>query len=401
MLGDVKKLEKRSKTPLLDELEKGPWPSFVTEMKRMTPTKPYAQAILEQAEASYRDKRTHWKHGGIVGVKPYGAGVIGRYSDLPDMKTPDVHTFRIIQPAGWFYRTEKLRKLCDIWEKYGSGFTNFHGSTGDIILLGARTNDLQPCFDEMLEAGFDLGGSGGDIRTLSCCAGPALCEYSCFDTLDVYHTLSMEFQNEIHRPRYPYKFKFKIAGCPNDCVAAIARSDLAIVGTWRDPLAIDQKMVKDYEKDGTDVGDICKNCPTAAISWNGKKFEENPKECVRCMYCLNAMPGAVRPGMERGATLLLGAKATILNSAFLGWVLVPFIKLEKPYTNLITLARKILNWFDENAKTRERTGEAIYRLGMRNFLDAVGLPAVPQMVYRPRANPYYFWKPEELMQGGK
>jgi sulfite reductase alpha subunit len=383
-----------SETPLLDELEKGPWPSFVKEMKRMA--KPYANAILKQAERSYKDKRTHWKHGGIVGVKGYGAGVIGRYSDLPEMETPDVHTLRVVQPAAWFYKTEYLRKLCDIWEKYGSGFTNFHGSTGDIILLGARSDDLQPCFNELSDAGFDLGGSGGDVRSLSCCTGPALCEWSCFDTMDLYHELTKEFQDEIHRPRYPYKFKFKISGCPNDCVAAIARSDLAIVGTWRDPLRIDQKMVRDYQKEGTKVGDICGRCPTNAIAWNGKKLEEKPRECVRCMYCLNSMPGAVLPGRETGATLLLGGKATILNSAFLGWVLVPFIKVEKPYTELKTLFRKILDWFDENAKTRERTGEVVYRLGMSKFLHDIGLPPLPQMVSRPRANPYYFWKPEEL-----
>ena len=385
-----------SETPILDELEKGPWPSFVKEMKRMAATKPYAKAILKQAEKSYSDRRTHWKHGGIVGVKGYGGGVIGRYSDLPETEARDVHTFRVVQPAGWFYRTETLRKLCDIWEKYGSGFTNFHGSTGDIILLGARTNDLQPCFDELSEAGFDLGGSGSDIRSLSCCTGPALCEWSCFDTLDLYQELNMEFQDEIHRPRYPYKFKFKISGCPNDCVAAIARSDLAIVGTWRDPLQIDQEMVGEYKNDGTDVNDVCRKCPTMAITWDGKKLEEKPRECVRCMHCLNSMPGAVMPGKERGATLLLGAKATILRSAFLGWVLVPFIKVEKPYTELKTLFRTILDWFDENAKPRERIGEAVYRVGMREFLEAVGLPPVPQMIYRPRANPYYFWKPEEL-----
>jgi sulfite reductase alpha subunit len=33
---------------------------------------------------------------------------------------------------------------------------------------------------------------------------------------------------------------------------------------------------------------------------------------------------------------------------------------------------------------------------MRAFLKAVDLPAVPQMIRVPRANPYYFWDPEEV-----
>ena len=71
-------------TPLLDQLESGPWPSFVTDLKRMAQKKDECWDILGQVELSYKDKITHWKHGGIVGVFGYGGGVIGRYSDVPD-----------------------------------------------------------------------------------------------------------------------------------------------------------------------------------------------------------------------------------------------------------------------------------------------------------------------------
>jgi len=49
--------------------------------------------------------------------------VIGRYSDVPD-KFPNIahfHTMRVNQPAGWFYTSEAIRTLCDIWERHGSG----------------------------------------------------------------------------------------------------------------------------------------------------------------------------------------------------------------------------------------------------------------------------------------
>ena len=72
------------KTPLLDELENGPWPSFVKEIKRAAEKNEMSKDLLGQLERSYEEKIGHWKHGGIVGVKGYGGGVIGRYSDLPD-----------------------------------------------------------------------------------------------------------------------------------------------------------------------------------------------------------------------------------------------------------------------------------------------------------------------------
>jgi len=386
-----------SDTPLIDELENGPWPSYVKEIKRAAKKNAASKDLLRVQEQSFTDKITHWKHGGIVGVTGYGSGVIGRYIDTPD-KFPNVemfHTMRINHPSGWFYTTDALRKVCDIWEKHGSGLTNMHGSTGDIILLGTTTPNLQPCFDDLVEAGFDLGGSGSALRTPSACVGPARCEYSCIDTLDICNNLTQEFQDEMHRPRWPYKFKIKISGCPNDGVAAIARADLTIIGTWHDSLRIDQNEVSKYVKNGFDIKTIViDKCPTRALSWDEKKLELILKvdDCVRCMHCINKMPKALRPGLERGATLLIGGKAPIIKGAYLSWVLVPFMKMEPPYTEVKELLRNIWEWWDENGRTRERVAELIERMGLKTFLKAVGIKPVPQMVYKPRANPYVFFE---------
>ncbi|MEL7565420.1 MAG: dissimilatory-type sulfite reductase subunit alpha [Dehalobacterium sp.] len=390
------------KTPLLDELEKGPWPSFVTHIKRAAEKDASAKDLLHQLEQSYEEKKGHWKHGGIVGVRGYGSGVIGRYSDEPE-KYPNIaefHTMRINQPSGWFYNTKTLRTICDLWEEHGSGLTNFHGSTGDVILLGTTTKELQPTFDAFSDAGFDLGGSGSALRTPSCCCGPARCEWACYDTLDLCNELTQYYQNEMHRPMWPYKFKFKMSGCPNDCVASIARSDLSIIGTWRDTLIINQEEVKKYAESGMDIRGVCEKCPTKALAFDSetKELSVKAEDCTRCMHCINAMPKAVRPGKEKGATILIGGKATILRSAFLSWVIVPFMKMEPPYTELKDLIDKIWEWWDENGKVRERVGELIYRLGMGNFLRAVDLPPVPQMVKEPRANPYIFWQADEVVK---
>ncbi len=394
-------MAKDSKTPLLDQLEEGPWPSFVTEIKRAAEKKDSAKDLLHQLERSYVDRIGHWKHGGIVGVKGYGGGVIGRYSDLPEEfpAVAEFHTFRVNMPSGWFYTTEKLRALCDVWDKHGSSLTNMHGATGDIILLGAPTSALQPCFDDLAEIGFDLGGSGSDMRTPSCCVGPARCEFACIDTLELLHSTTMEFQDELHRPMFPYKSKIKISGCPNDCVASVARSDFSVIGTWRDSIRVDDKEVANYANEGLDIqAEVVDLCPTGCMKWNAdeKKLSIDNGECNRCMHCINLMPKALRPGKEKGATILVGGKAPIVRGALLSWVIVPFMKMEPPYTEFKELIRKIWEWWDENGKMRERLGELINRLGMRTFLKAIGLPPVPQMIRVPRANPYYFWDPEEV-----
>jgi len=383
-------------TPMMDELEKGPWPSFVKQIKEAAEKNAMAKDLLGQLEQSYKDKVTHWKHGGIVGVRGYGGGVIGRYSDSPE-EFPNVyafHTIRVNQPSGWFYSTKALRQLCDIWDRYGSGLTNMHGSTGDIVFLGATTDNLQPCFDTLSnEAGFDLGGSGSDMRTPSCCVGPARCEYACYDTLALCYDLTMTYQDELHRPFFPYKWKFKMAGCPNDCVASIARSDMSIIGTWRDNIQIDQDAVGEYAEAGLDImSDVVNICPTKCMRFEGKQLSINNRECNRCMHCINVMPKALRPGKDRGATILIGSKAPIMQGAQLSSVLIPFWKATPPYQDLKDLVEKIWDFWGENGKVRERVGELIQRIGLGNFLEEIGVEPSPYMISQPRDNPYIFFE---------
>ena len=383
------------KTPMLDELEKGPWPSFVTEIKKAAKTSEMSQDLLGQLEYSYTEKKGFWKHGGIVGVMGYGGGVIGRYSALPD-KFPEVehfHTIRLNQTSGWFYNTEALRFLCDMWEKRGSGLTNMHGSTGDIVFLGTRTDQLEAIFSETSNAGWDLGGSGSDVRTPSCCCGPARCEFACYDTMKVCYDITMDYQDELHRPAFPYKWKFKFAGCANDCVASIARSDCSVIGTWKDEIQQDDAEVKAYADAGMDINaDVVANCPARCMSYNGSLKIDN-KNCVHCMHCINVMPKALRPGKDRGAVILIGAKAPIVEGALLSSVFIPFIALddEENYESLKEVIEEIWDLWCDDGKARERVGEFIQRVGYGNFLDAIGMEPVPDMVSFPRDNPYIFY----------
>jgi len=204
----------------------------------------------------------------------------------------------------------------------------------------------------------------------------------------------MTYQDEMHRPRWPYKFKIKASGCPNDCVAAIARADFTIIGTWRDSLRIDQAAVRKYVNEGFDIKPlVVDRCPSEALDWDEKAstLVLHAEDCVRCMHCINMMPMALRPGLQKGATILIGGKAPILKGANLSWVLVPFMEITPPYTEMKELLAKIWDWWDEHGKTRERLAELIIRIGLKEFLRAVDLKPLPQMVTKPRANPYVFF----------
>lgn len=407
-------------TPLLDELESGPWPSFVTGLKRLANEEENVmmRGILGHLEESYKTKTGYWK-GGTVGVFGYGGGVIPRFTELKNKEGqpvfPDAaefHTLRIQPPAGMHYSSDLLRKLCDIWGRHGSGLIALHGQSGDIMFQGVKTENVQAAFDEFNEAGFDLGGAGPALRTSMSCVGAARCEMSCYDEAKALRTVINNNLDDMHRPSLPYKFKFKFSGCPNDCVNAIQRSDMATIGTWRDNIRVNDELVQNYYKAHGMTGlvnDVVSRCPTKAITLvsidkapagenisvanlgDGNAMCIDNKNCVRCMHCLNVIPGGLLPGMDKGATILIGGKGVLKIGATMGTVIIPFVKLEteEDFEKLNDFARSVMDFFAENALEHERTGEMIERIGLSNFLEGLDIPVDPNMISSPRANPYF------------
>ena len=111
------------------------------------------------------------------------------------------------------------------------------------------------------------------------------------------------------------------------------------------------------------------------------------------------MPRALHIGDDRGASILVGAKAPILDGAQMGSLLVPFIPAEEPFDEIKGVIEKIWDWWMEEGKNRERLGETIRRLSFQKLLEVTEIPPVPQHVIEPRTNPYILFKEEEVPGG--
>jgi sulfite reductase alpha subunit len=391
----------KHQTPMLDELEKGPWPSFISGIKRLRDQhadqriNEMANDLLGQLEHSYETRKGYWK-GGTVSVFGYGGGIIPRFSEVGKSfpKSKEFHTLRVQPPAGNHYTTDMLRQLADSWEKWGSGLVTFHGQTGNIMFIGASTENTQHFFDEINDYGWDLGGAGPCVRTGMSCVGAARCEQSCANEQRIHRTLQNNFTDDVHRPALPYKFKFKVSGCPNDCVNAIERADFAIIGTWRDDMKVDQAEVKSFiQAKGRKyvIDNVVTRCPTNALSLNDDDtLAVDNRNCVRCMHCLNVMNKALSPGDDKGVTILIGGKRTLKIGDLMGTVVVPFMKLDtdEDYEKLVEMASNTIDFFAENALEHERTGEMIERIGLVNFLEGIGIEVDPNMVAEPRQSSY-------------
>ncbi|MGA7277327.1 MAG: sulfite reductase, dissimilatory-type subunit alpha, partial [Desulfocapsaceae bacterium] len=82
-------------------------------------------------------------------------------------------------------------------------------------------------------------------------------------------------------------------------------------------------------------------------------------------------------------------------------LMVPFMKISKDndFEELIEFIENIWDWWMEIGKNRERVGESIQRVGLPTFIKVMGLEPIPQMISKPRENPYVFWAEEEV-EGG-
>jgi sulfite reductase alpha subunit len=351
--------------------------------------------LLGQLEHSYETRKGYWK-GGTVSVYGYGGGIIPRFSEVGSAfpASKEFHTLRVQPPAGNFYSTSMLRKLADSWEKHGSGLVTFHGQTGNIMFIGSTTENTQHFFDEINDYGFDLGGAGPCVRTAMSCVGAGRCEMSNVNEHKAHRLLVNNFTDDVHRPALPYKFKFKVSGCPNDCMNSIERADMSVIGTWRDDIKIDQEEFKKFvEMKGRKyvIDNIVTRCPTNAISLNDDdSIQIDNQNCVKCMHCLNVVPKALQCGDDKGVTILIGGKRTLKIGDLMGTVIVPFMKLEKEedWERLVEIAEETIDFWADNALEHERCGEMIERIGLVNFLEGVGFDVDPNMVANPRESSY-------------
>jgi sulfite reductase alpha subunit len=210
----------------------------------------------------------------------------------------------------------------------------------------------------------------------------------------VMRHLMNNFTDDVHRPALPYKFKFKVSGCPNDCVNAIERADFAVIGTWRDDMKVDQAEVKNFvEAKGRQyvIDNVISRCPTNAIALNDDDtITVDNHNCVRCMHCLNVMNKALHVGDDKGVTILIGGKRTLKIGDLMGTVVVPFMKLEDDddYEKIVEMAEEIIDFWAENGLEHERCGEMIERIGLVNFLEGIGIDVDPHMLNNPRQSSY-------------
>ncbi|MEW6410639.1 MAG: hypothetical protein AB1488_11120 [Nitrospirota bacterium] len=375
-------------TPFMDELSKGPWPSHAKELKRTR----YPIIMYEEA---MRQKLTQWGHGGMSSVPGLGSGAIARKSNRPDI-IPHSHLIRVLGTPGNFFKTSTFRKICEIADKYGDLSLHMLTTNYNIEICGIMSDDaMKGATLELNSIGYDVGSAGDSIRNIPDCMGPALCEYALIDTPRIKHFMTKHYIDDIQYPRFPFKIKTKMSGCPNECGKAVLHGDIGIIGVFKDLPNVNNERLKNWVKNGGNINWVCDHCPTDAMKWDGEKLEIDGNRCIRCMYCINRVP-AIKPGDDRGIAITAGGKMKGKFGPMKGKVIFPFIKITPPdYKELVQAFNRICDVYDDHGKKKERIGDMIQRVGFDRFLEWCGVEPTTMHFSSPRRNTFYHWEVEE------
>lgn len=380
---------KTSDTPYMDELSKGPWPSHAKELKRTRyPVMMYEEGI--------KHRLTQWGHGGMSSVPGLGSGAIARKSRRPDIISHS-HLIRVLGTPGTFYKTSTFRKICELTDKYGDSSLHMLTTNSNIEMCGIMNDEQMQAVTLGLNAmGYDVGSAGDAIRNIPDCMGPALCEYATMDTPRLKHFMTKHYIDDIQYPRFPFKIKTKMSGCPNDCGKALLHADIGIIGLFKDLPKVNQNRLKEWVKAGGNIEWVCDHCPTDAMNWDGDKLAIDGDSCIRCMYCINRVP-AIKPGDDQGVAITVGGNMKGKYGPKKGKVVFPFIKATPPdYKELVHAYDKLCEVYDDHARKKERIGDMMQRVGLDQFLEWCGVEATTMHFSSPRRNTFYHWSHEEI-----
>ena len=136
-----------------------------------------------------------------------------------------------------------------------------------------------------------------------------------------------------------------------------------------------------------------------ACGWKAENWSSTTGNAPAACTASTSCPEPCSIGKDTGLSILVGAKAPILDGAQMGSLLVPFIKVEEPYDEIKEVIESVWDWWMEEGKNRERLGELIKRQGFQKLLEVTNIEADAAACSGTASNPYIFWKEEEV-EGG-
>ena len=262
---------------------------------------------------------------------------------------------RIVTPAGLF-TPDALRAIAACADQFGNGKVIFTARLAAEI-VGIPYESIPAAEAFMAEHGLSFGGTGAKIRPVTACKGTT-CIYGNIDTQELAKTIYDTFYIGMRSVSLPHKFKIGVGGCPNSCMKP-SLNDVGIEGVRA--FSFHPEICRG-----------CKNCavstacPSKAVSVIDGKAVVNENKCTHCGVCVGKCPFGAVP-----------KEAPSVCRVFVGGTWGKTQRMGTPLSRVFTpdeipaVIEKIILWYKENGRTKERLGAAVDRLGIEHLENAI------------------------------
>jgi sulfite reductase beta subunit len=284
-----------------------------------------------------------------------------------------IHSVRVASPR--LVSSDWIRDISDIADKYCDGFVRFT-TRNNLEFLVSDEVKLQPLIDDLDSKDYLIGGVGLSISNVVHTQGWIHCKSAVTDASGITKGIMDEMAEYFTgKKSVPARMRIAVACCVNMCGACHC-SDIAIVGIHRTiPRINDEGVARACELPTTIA-----SCPTGAIRPNPKtKSVEIIKEkCMMCGNCVVVCPAGLQimDPKNDGVSIWVGGKVSNARTApMFSRLVIPFIPNEPPRWSSVTDAVKsLVEVWAANARSSERMGEWIERIGWERFFELSKLP---------------------------
>jgi sulfite reductase beta subunit len=284
-----------------------------------------------------------------------------------------IYTVRAGSPR--LLSVQTLRQFADLADRFSDGYLRFT-SRHNLEFLLSDPAKIDPLIAALAELGFPVGGTNNAVSNIVHTQGWVHCHSAATDASGIVKAVMDVLHDRFTHENLPAKLRIALACCLNMC-GAVHCSDIAILGVHRRP----PKINHDTLPRTCEVPTLIASCPTGAIRpatvRDKASVEVVEEQCMFCGNCYTVCPSMPLNDPENdGLSIWVGGKVSNARSEpKFSKLAIPFLPNNPPrWPEVVDAVVNIVDVYARHARTFERMGEWIDRIGWPRFFELTGIP---------------------------